>query len=143
MFKRVFGDTSASKVALFLSVLGCFNFLLLWPLFEILYFTKEEAISWNDIPWNFLCGRSALGLVFNFLINFGIAFTFPLFISLGTILGIPINGIVDSIFRNVHLGWLKIIATIMIIIGFLLMLYPANANKRMKQKNEEEENLVT
>lgn len=143
MFKRVFGDTSATKVALFLSVLGCFNFLLLWPPFEALYFTKEEAISWNDIPWNFLCGRSALGLVFNFLISFGIAFTFPLFISLGTILGIPINAIVDSIYRNVHLGWLKIIASIMIIIGFLLMLYPANANKRMEQKHEDEENLIT
>ena len=143
MFKRVFGDTSVTKVALFLTVLGCFTFLLLWPLFEILYFTKEEAISWSEIPWNFLCGRSALGLVFNFLISFGIAFTFPLFISLGTILGIPVNGIVDSIYRNEHMGWFKIIAAIMIIIGFLIMLYPVNGTKSADTKHEEEQNFIT
>jgi len=143
MFKRVFGDTSATKVALFLSVLGLFDILLLWPFFEILYFTKEETISWYDIPWNFLCGRSALGLIFNFLISFGIAFTFPLFISLGTILGIPINGIVDSIYRHKHMGWVKILAAIMIILGFLLMLYPGKAEKKVDQVDEDEQNLVT
>ena len=141
MFKRVFGDTSANRVSLFLTILGLFNFLLLWPPFEILYFTREEAITWSDIPWDFLCGRSILGLIFNFLINFGIAFTFPLFISLGTILGIPLNGIVDSIYRNERLGWLKIGASFMIVIGFLLMLYPGKSAKKMKPK--EKENLIT
>lgn len=143
MFKRVFGDTSVNKVALFLSLLGLFNFLVLWPPFEVLYFTGEESISWNDIPWDYLCGRSVLGLVFNFLINFGIAFTFPLFISLGTILGIPINGIVDSIFRNEHLGWLKIVASFMIIMGFLLMLLPTKAVEKLRPKNREKESLIT
>lgn len=144
MFKRIFGDISANKVALLLSLLGIFNFLLLWPPFEILYFTNEESISWNEIPWDYLCGRSALGLIFNFLINFGIAFTFPLFISLGTILGIPINGIVDSIFRNENLGWFKILATFMIVFGFLLMLVPANFLQRLRrQRKEELHNLIT
>ena len=29
--------------------------------------------------------------VFNFLVNFGIAVTYPLFIALGTVVGIPLN----------------------------------------------------
>ena len=37
----------------------------------------------GSLPWGFLTLSAALHLVFNFLINFGIAFTSPLFISLG------------------------------------------------------------
>ena len=143
MFKRVFGDTSVNRVALFLSMLGIVNFLVLWPPFEILYFTREESINWSNIPWGFLCGRSILSLVFNFLINFGIAFTFPLFISLGTILGIPINGIVDSVYRNKTFSGLQIGASFLIVGGFLLMLLPSNVFDRFKPKNPEKVNLIT
>ena len=69
--------------------------------------------------------------MFNFLINFGIAFTYPLFISLGTVLGIPINALTDFFFRGAEFGSYKIVAAFSIIIGFLFMLIP----------NEVEENL--
>lgn len=145
MFKRVFGDAKVGQVALFLTALGLFNLLMLWPIFEILFFTNVESITWNDIPWGYLTGRSVLGLLFNFLISFGIAFTFPLFISLGTILGIPINGIIDTIFRHQSFGGLKIGATFLIVGGFLLMLVPANFMDKFKVKSHsaENENLIT
>ena len=66
-----------------------------------------------------------LGLLFNFAINFGIAYTFPLFISLGTILGIPLNALVDAVFRHSDFvtTW-KLTATDLVVGGFLLMLVP-------------------
>ena len=36
-------------------------------------------------PVGFVFSSAILGFVFNFFINFGIAFTFPIFISLGTV----------------------------------------------------------
>ena len=113
---------------------------------EIFYYSGEELIVWSKIPWAYLCGTAVLGLVFNFLINFGVAFTFPLFISLGTLLGIPINAVVDSIWRHQAFGPLKAGAAVLIIAGFLIMLLPPDTMSRLlgQKKNEEENpNLLT
>ncbi|XP_072045363.1 solute carrier family 35 member F4-like [Amphiura filiformis] len=117
LFKRFIGDATYGQVSLFLSVLSFFNLLFLWPFFIIFYFTGFEIIDWYNIPWDYLCGSAALSFVFNFLINFGIALTFPLFIALGTVIGIPLNAVVDYIFRNLPFGWLKINDTLLIIGG--------------------------
>lgn len=121
--KRFVGDAEVIQVSLFLSCLGILNLLGFWPIMEIMHFTHYEKIHWSNMPWEFLCGSAALGLLFNFLINFGIAFTFPLFISLGTVLGIPINAGVDAIWWHDTFSALKWVGAVMIIIGFLLMSY--------------------
>ena len=82
-------------MGLFVSSIGLFNFLFFWPIILALHYTNVEVVA--DVPWTFLWTSSALGVIFNFAINFGIAYTFPLFISLGTILGIPLNAAVDAL----------------------------------------------
>ena len=134
LFKRVVGDATAGQVSLFLSCLGLLDALLLWPLMLILYYTNYEDINWKSIPWNYLCGAAALSLAFDFLINFGIAFTYPLFISLGTVLGIPINALADVTFRGKEFGLTKVFAAIAIVGGFLMMLLPEWWDKRLQQK---------
>lgn len=104
---------------------------LLWPIILILYFTHVETIEWDNLPWTFLCGSAALGVAFNFLVNFGIAFTYPLFISLGTVIGIPLNAIVDAIFRNRNFGPIKIGGSACIIVGFLIMLIGDEKSKQI------------
>ena len=122
LLKRRVGDASLYQMALFLSMIGFFTTVTLWPIILILHFLHVEVLT--DIPWGYICASSALGVIFNFSINFGIAYTFPLFISLGTILGIPLNAIVDVIVRHVDfLNW-KFTATDLIVGGFLLMLVP-------------------
>ncbi|CAH1792290.1 unnamed protein product [Owenia fusiformis] len=125
-FKWIIGDASLSQVSLFLSILGLLDLLVMWPIMLTLYFTGLEQFDWYNLPWGFLCGSAVLGLAFNFLVNFGIAFTFPLFISVGTVLGIPLNAGVDAMFRGRIFGVTKIIATIMIIVGFILVLIPTD-----------------
>jgi len=109
-------------MSLFLSSLGIFNTLFLWPIPLTLHLLNLEVIT--DIPWTFLCSSSAFGIVFNFSINFGITYTFPLFISIGTLMGIPISAVIDYTARHVSmLNW-KFPATDLIVGGFLLMLLP-------------------
>ena len=124
-FKRVVGDATLGQVSLFLSCLGLLSTVLLWPIIIIFQYTQYEDFTWGRIPWKYLCGHAALALIFNFLINFGIAFTYPLFISLGTVLGIPINALTDLIFRGAEFGSYKIVAAFSIVIGFLFMLLPS------------------
>ena len=132
-FKLFIGDGGIGQVSLFLTCLGLINLLCFWPILEIMHFTHYEHINWHHIPWSYLCGSAALGLAFNFLINFGIAFTFPLFISLGTVLGIPLNAAVDAAWRADPFSWLKGTGAVMIIVGFILMSF------RTKDEGSEED----
>ena len=118
------GDATLGQVSLFLSCLGLLSTVLLWPIVVIFYYSHYEFFKWENIPWKYLCGNAVLGLIFNFLINFGIALTYPLFISLGTVLGIPINALTDFVFRGAQFGSCKIVAALSIVIGFLFMLLP-------------------
>ena len=40
------------------------------------------------------------GLCFNLSLNFGVAFTYPLFISVGAVLIVPMNLMVDILYRE-------------------------------------------
>lgn len=125
-------EASIYQMSLFLTSLGVFSTIIFWPVVLILQFTGVEVIHGQtvEIPWLFICASSALTVVFNFSINFGIAYTYPLFISLGTVLGIPINGVVDLLVRQVNLftTW-KFTATDLIVGGFLLMLLPPRSSR--------------
>jgi len=91
IFKRVIFEGSLGQVSLFLSILGLLNAVFISFIFLIFFFTGFETFYASDIPWSYLCGSSALSLVFNFLVNFGVAYTFPLFIAIAMMLGIPLN----------------------------------------------------
>lgn len=126
------GDATIYQMALFLSSLGLFSTLFLWPIPLALHLTGVEKIE--SIPWVYICASSALSVVFNFSINFGIAYTFPLFISIGTLLGIPINAMIDQVVRNVsYLNW-KFTATDFIVGGFILMLLPPSHSECIQKK---------
>ena len=56
------------------------------------------------------------------MINFGIAFTYALFISLDSVLGIPLNALTDFLLRGAAFGSYKTVAAFSIVIGFLFML---------------------
>lgn len=124
MFKKCVGDASLGEVALFLTTLGLINAVFLWFIFLVLSATGSESLGESPIPWKFLCASSILSLLFNFLINFGIAYTYPLFISLGTVVGIPLNAVTDQLFRGIAFDIIKIEGSLFIIIGFLLLLLP-------------------
>ena len=109
-------------MALFLSMLGAFSTVILFPVVLLLHFMGIETLY--HVPWNYVIGSSILGTVFNFLINFGIAYTYPLFISLGTVLGIPINAVIDAAANNVDLLNWKITGAVLIMSGFLMLLVP-------------------
>lgn len=111
-------------MALFLTLLGICNIFLFWIIILPLHFTKYEHIDWSNMPWLSLNVSGILVLFFNYMVNFGIAFTSPLFIALGTMVGTPLNAAADYIFNGKSFGWEKIIATCMILLGFSLMLIP-------------------
>ena len=88
----------------------------------ILTESKVETLVYEEIPWIFLILGSLASFSFNILINFGIAYTYPLFVSIGTIVGIPLNILVDIIINGEKVGWNQIVGACLIICGFVFLL---------------------
>ncbi|OXB74985.1 UNVERIFIED_CONTAM: hypothetical protein H355_011781 [Colinus virginianus] len=125
LFKLLLGSAKFGEAALFLSVLAVFNVLFVTCIPVILYFTKVEYWSSFDIvPWGNLCGFSILLLTFNILLNFGIAITYPTLISLGIVLSVPVNAVVDHYTSEIVFNSVRVIAIVIIGLGFLLLLLP-------------------
>eukprot|EP00062_Callorhinchus_milii_P013223 gi/632961105/ref/XP_007896573.1/ PREDICTED: solute carrier family 35 member F3 [Callorhinchus milii] len=146
LFKMLLGSAKFGEAALFLSVLGIFNIIFITSVPVVLYFTKvEHWASFSNIPWGNLCGMAILLLFFNIVINFGIAVTYPTLISIGVVLSVPVNAVVDVYTSDIVFNGVRVIAVLIICLGFLLLLLPEEWDKvamklltRLKVRKKEE-----
>ncbi|GMR33191.1 hypothetical protein PMAYCL1PPCAC_03386 [Pristionchus mayeri] len=124
LFKYVLGDASLGQVSLFLSCLGLLNLILnAIPTFLLIFF-GAEYLNVATVPWAALVGSAALGLLFNFLIAFGIALLHPLVIAVGMLVGIPMNTVVDIVLGQVSATLLFILGSVCIVVSFVLVVFP-------------------
>ncbi|CAI5447797.1 unnamed protein product [Caenorhabditis angaria] len=134
-FKKVIGNASLGDVSLFMSCLGFLNLTLNWIPSLILWQTGVEILDFSYAPWWPMLGAALLSIAFNFTINFGIALLNPLVISVGMLCGIPLNTVIDIVFRHVPMTTLFLIGTVLIIISFLLIIIPYDKISLFRRKN--------
>ncbi|VDL72268.1 unnamed protein product [Nippostrongylus brasiliensis] len=91
LFKWLLGNANLGQVSLFMTCLGFLNLICNWIPALVLMLTDVEHIEIAAVPWWPVIGASVLSLLFNFLINFGIALLHPLVVSVGMLMGIPLN----------------------------------------------------
>ncbi|XP_028729380.1 solute carrier family 35 member F4 isoform X1 [Peromyscus leucopus] len=146
LFKMFLGSANFGEAAHFVSTLAFFNLIFISFTPIILYFTKvEHWSSFAALPWGCLCGMAGLWLAFNILVNVGVVLTYPILISIGTVLSVPGNAAVDLLKQEVIFNVVRLAATIIICIGFLLMLLPEEWDEitlrfinSLKEKKSEE-----
>ncbi|XP_035266553.1 solute carrier family 35 member F4 isoform X1 [Anguilla anguilla] len=125
LFKMFLGSANLGEAAHFFSTLGFFNLIFISCVPLILYFTKVEHWgSLSTLPWGYLCGVAGLWLAFNILVNVGLVLTYPILISIGTLLSVPGNAAVDVLKHEVIFSVVRLAATCIICLGFLLLLLP-------------------
>ncbi|KAM6960880.1 solute carrier family 35 member F4 [Aplochiton taeniatus] len=125
LFKMFLGSANLGEVAHFLSTMGFFNLVFISCVPLILYLTKVEHWgSLSSLPWGYMCGLAGLWLVFNILVNVGVVLTYPILISIGTLLSVPGNAAVDVLKHEVIFSVVRLTATCVISLGFLLLLLP-------------------
>ncbi|OQV26223.1 putative thiamine transporter SLC35F3 [Hypsibius exemplaris] len=134
LFKRLIGDANYGQVSLLLTGVGLFDLAIFWPITLTLNLTGIENWHWTGIPWPYVCGSAALGFGFNLLVNYGIALTHPLFITLGIALGLPLNAFVDNYVRQVKFRPIEITGFVLISIGFFLALLPINWTQSLRKR---------
>ncbi|XP_062374784.1 putative thiamine transporter SLC35F3a [Sardina pilchardus] len=134
LFRLFLGSAKLGEAALYLSVLGGANLVFVGVVPLLLLLTgAEELDSLGDVPWACLCGASALLLVFNFLMNFGVLVTLPTLISLGVVLSVPVNAVIDRCSSEVQFNSVRVIALSVIGVGFLLLLLPEDWDQSVLQ----------
>uniref|UniRef100_A0AC35TN02 EamA domain-containing protein n=1 Tax=Rhabditophanes sp. KR3021 TaxID=114890 RepID=A0AC35TN02_9BILA len=124
LFKRIIGNATLGQVSMFMTGLGVMNLCINIIPASILLYTGQEIIDTDYVPWGPIAGSSLLNLTFNFLVNFGIALLHPLVISIGMLLGIPLNAVADILFRNIQITNDFIIGGSLIFLSFTLIVLP-------------------
>uniref|UniRef100_A0A3Q2PNK5 Solute carrier family 35 member F4 n=1 Tax=Fundulus heteroclitus TaxID=8078 RepID=A0A3Q2PNK5_FUNHE len=125
LFKMFLSSANLGEVAHFLSTMGFFNLVFISCVPLILYFTRVEPLgSLSSLPWGYLFGLAGLWLVFNILVHVGVVLTYPILISIGTLLSVPGNAAVDVLKHEVIFSVVRLAATCIICLGFLLLLLP-------------------
>ena len=122
LLKKLIGTTTVATATVLLGIIGLINTVLFWPIVLILHHLKLETIEWEKIPWGNLNISAITGFVFNTFVNIGVGYTYPLFISLGTIMGIPANIFVDRVIHGFEIRTLQIIGSVLVIIAFCLLI---------------------
>uniref|UniRef100_A0A7E4V2J0 EamA domain-containing protein n=1 Tax=Panagrellus redivivus TaxID=6233 RepID=A0A7E4V2J0_PANRE len=133
LFKKLIGDASLGQVSAFMSGLGLINTTFNFIPTLILVLTDIDTIDFHYVPWGPLVGSAILGLLFNFIVNFGISLLNPLVISVGMLCGIPVSAIIDFIFRGMHATPKFIIGAVLILLSFIFSAFPiANLFSRFR-----------
>eukprot|EP01065_Artemidia_motanka_P033331 TRINITY_DN40312_c0_g1_i1.p1 TRINITY_DN40312_c0_g1~~TRINITY_DN40312_c0_g1_i1.p1 ORF type:complete len:361 (+),score=89.62 TRINITY_DN40312_c0_g1_i1:92-1174(+) len=131
-FKLVFDEPPPEVVGAVLAWVGVYAATVGSALLFVVLASGAETVHWDGVPWSKLLAGALLGLLFNFLIGWGIAYTYPLFISLGTVLNVPLNIGADRVWRDKLPSDSQFGGIGLIIAGFLLLLL----NDRLQQRSD-------
>ena len=86
LYSRSFGTLSFGQCCYSLSTIGFLNFALLWPIcLGLVHFGYEDISTIDSTGWLWLTAMAVTTLMFNLALNFGVAVTYPLFVSIGIV----------------------------------------------------------
>lgn len=145
LLKKFAGNISLVSATTLLGVIGLINTSFFWPIIPIIRIIGFEDFDWNEIPWGILNLSAATGFFFNAFINIGVGYTYPLFISIGTILGIPANILVDRLIHGIEIGVFQIIGSVLVAIAFVILVFSGGSKLRINNANnvENQEKLIS
>ena len=115
------GGDAGDTVGRYLSLVGVVNVLPGLALVLVLSWTGAEPIEWGSVPMGLVAVHAVSALAFNFFVNYGVSLTTPLWVSVGTVLGIPLNYAVDMLRGRKLLGWRQSAGAALVVAAFLVL----------------------
>lgn len=117
-----------------MTIISIVNIFIGWIPVVIFNVTGIETIVWSQVPWNLVMLTNIFGIFYTALVVIGIGVTYPIFVTLGVLFGIPINAVVDVIVRGRSFSVIKIISTLLLVIGFSILLIPLEKAQKISKK---------
>jgi len=121
LFYLAFGEAPPEAVARFLGTLGLASLCLLWAFEPFLIAVGAEASPrlGSQTAWLWTIAHAFVGLTFNFLVNYGVVRTYPLFVSVGTVLGIPLSLVCDCFLAGFESSTCRLLVSPLSLLGSL------------------------
>ncbi|CAG5136785.1 unnamed protein product [Candidula unifasciata] len=126
LYKKFVGEASSAQASFFLSIIGLFALLFLWPLWLLLYLLRVEVIVWGHVPWGIIIPSAILIIVYSAAKECTVQLTYPMCIGMGLVLAIPLSAAADTIWKGREFSGMKIAALVLITTGVFLILLPEN-----------------
>lgn len=130
----IVGEASSIQSSMFLTIISVTNIFIGWIPVLIFNLSGIETIVWSQIPWDLLMLATFFNIFYNAFVLIAVGVTYPIFVSLGVLFGIPINAIVDAIVRGQSYSVLKIISTLLLVLGFLILLIPLDKAQKISRR---------
>ncbi|GAM23181.1 hypothetical protein SAMD00019534_063560 [Acytostelium subglobosum LB1] len=127
------GEVSRTLVNSYVGFIALWNVVFGVPMLIIISVSGLEP--WETPSWTtfgMLTASASVSFMLNYLINWGLSVTSPLFVRSGELMTIPTTLIFDIIIKHVPFPPIAIPGFLCIIGGFIVMLYVEN--KHMKEK---------
>ncbi|EFA74851.1 hypothetical protein PPL_11885 [Heterostelium album PN500] len=139
------GDVPRTLVNTYIGFIAVWSTLFGIPMLIILSVTGFESWVTPDLKtFGFITLSALVACMLNYLINWGLSVTSPLFVRSGELMTIPTTLVFDIIVKHVHFPLVAIPGFLCIVAGFVLMLYIENKHmKSLETKDIKEENAST
>lgn len=97
-FSKFFTDASWQFVGFQLSLLALINATLGTIALAVFLACGGETLPWErpPIPWVYILPSVVASVAFNFFVNYGVTITYPLFVSMASLLGTGVNIVINE-----------------------------------------------
>jgi len=113
--------TSIWAVFLYLSMIGCCDFLFYWPGQLIVHYTNFEVFALPSLFVTFVMVIILfVSLIFNVALNLVITWSSPLFMRVAQTLTVPLSFAVEVLVFATPFSWLKCVGALLILGGFFV-----------------------
>jgi solute carrier family 35 protein F5 len=122
-YKKFVGDPSHTTINVQSSLVGLISVVFSWPVLLMLNYTgfEEFELPSGSLQIGILVITTFAVFCNNYMFTFGVALTAPGFVTIGSMLAIPVSGLVDRFVRDVSFPALKIGGTAAVVAGFVLL----------------------
>jgi hypothetical protein len=128
-FSKFYSDASWRYVGSRLGGLAIVN-VVIGTLLMVTYLSvggepdPTSASMAGHIPWNWIIPSNAASIAFNFLVNFGVTITFPLFVSVASLLSTAANLVIDALLSGDggNIGAVEVVGLFMVLSSLVVLL---------------------
>lgn len=139
-FAKFYSDASWKYVGSRLGGLAVVN-LLIGTLLVVAYLSvggepdPTSSLS-APIPWQWILPSNAASIAFNFLINFGVTITFPLFVSVASLLSTAANLVIDAVFSGDggNIGVVEVVGLFMVLLSLVVLLFSVWRRRKLEAR---------
>ncbi|KAM9956697.1 hypothetical protein ACTFIR_003426 [Dictyostelium discoideum] len=136
---KFIGDANRTIVHTYMGLIAFVNLILGIPVIVILNVTNFEPFSVPSISvFGMLLLNALVGFTVNYLINWGLSVTSPLFVRSGELMVIVATLLFDIIIKHMKLPLLALPGYSLIVIGFILSVYIESRDIKQQQEKEKQ-----